>query len=195
MSDYKLHPRTEDLIGRVFGDWKVIGFAGYKCQGKWNRAYWTCRCTCGQICEVAANDLIFGKSTQCISCQRKKLGMSRKKYKDGKYISGSYFNKTRNSANQMKRKFSITIEDIDKLYKKQNGKCALSGIHLIPSAGKTIVECNGNGSNMSIDRIDSSKGYTKDNIQLLDTRVNWLKGTFKDKEVIELAHKISEYNK
>jgi hypothetical protein len=65
------------------------------------------------------------------------------------------------------REFSITIEDLDVLLLKQEGKCALSGEYFT-------------FENMpSLDRIDSSLGYSKENIQLVLVQVNVMKSNFK----------------
>jgi len=77
--------------------------------------------------------------------------------------------------------FAITEEDILELYYKQNGKCALSGQILT----KIALEDKGiNKYNVSIDRINSSKGYTKDNIQLVGAIVNIIKNDMEEKDFI-----------
>ena len=65
------------------------------------------------------------------------------------------------------------------LYYKQEGKCALSGEILI----KIALEDKGiNKYNVSIDRINSSKGYTKDNIQLVGAIINIMKNDIDEKD-------------
>lgn len=66
------------------------------------------------------------------------------------------------------REHSITIEDIKKIY-PVDGKCPVFGIELkFNSAGFR-------DDSPSIDRIDSSKGYTKDNIQIISWKANRIK--------------------
>jgi hypothetical protein len=64
--------------------------------------------------------------------------------------------------------FDITIEDVWNLYLNQNKKCALTGW---PVKYSKIRE----KTTASLDRIDSKKGYTKDNVQILHRLVNKLK--------------------
>ena len=69
---------------------------------------------------------------------------------------------------------SITKNDLIELFTKQKGLCALSGIkmeHTINN-NETIVE---NKYNISIDRINSDAGYTKENIQLVCWICNQMK--------------------
>ena len=77
--------------------------------------------------------------------------------------------------------FAITEKDIIELYYKQYGKCALSGQILT----KIALEDKGiNKYNVSIDRINSSKGYTKDNIQLVGSIINIMKNDIDEKDFI-----------
>jgi hypothetical protein len=53
--------------------------------------------------------------------------------------------------------------------------CPVLGIKLCPSVGKGRKDINLLDASPSIDRIDSSKGYTKDNVQVISFRANNLK--------------------
>lgn len=63
--------------------------------------------------------------------------------------------------------FRITVEDVVKLLEKQGGKCFYSGVEL-------AFEPNKNNT-LSLDRIDSQKGYTIENVVLCQTAVNLMK--------------------
>ena len=65
---------------------------------------------------------------------------------------------------------------------KQNKKCALTGSEL---------EIN---VTASVDRIDSKKGYTKDNVQWVHKKVNLMKGTMSQKDFIETCKSVVETN-
>ena len=73
------------------------------------------------------------------------------------------------------REFTITKEFVKELYEKQNGLCALTGWKLTVAPTQRQVGCLRNPFELSIDRIDSSKGYTPDNVQLTGQWVNKLK--------------------
>ncbi len=62
------HP--EDLTGRVFGDWIVLGLD--KVINK-KQPYWICQCKCETISSIAGNALKNGKSLSCIKCYGKKI--------------------------------------------------------------------------------------------------------------------------
>lgn len=76
------------------------------------------------------------------------------------------------------KEFNIDVEYIKKLYVKQKGLCNLSKLEL-------------NEYNMSLDRIDSSKGYIKGNIQWLDFDVNRMKTNLKQNYFIKICNLIA----
>jgi hypothetical protein len=83
---------------------------------------------------------------------------------------------------------NITEQDILDLYTKQNGKCALTGKQMTMDTYMTknnhhII----NNYNVSVDRIDSDKGYEKDNIQLVCAIINRMKTDLTDQEFIEFC--------
>jgi len=85
--------------------------------------------------------------------------------------------------------FNITAGDIRKLYDEQEGICALSGQPiLLPQSSKY------QSVTASIDRIDNSKGYISDNIQLVHKRINILRGALSVEDFVELCKMVAEYN-
>jgi len=67
----------------------------------------------------------------------------------------------------------ITGQDCYDQLVLQDGKCALTGIELtFDKSGDKNIKI---WSNASIDRIDSSIGYTRDNIHIVCTAVNLMK--------------------
>jgi hypothetical protein len=66
--------------------------------------------------------------------------------------------------------FDLDLVYLVRLYESQGGKCAISGVEMTYLAGNGKVN-----TNISIDRIDSSKGYTRDNVQFVCDMVNRMK--------------------
>lgn len=78
-------------------------------------------------------------------------------------------NASKQRAKEKNREHSITVDDIKEIYPK-DGCCPIFGMKL---------EFNDAGfreNSPSIDRIDSKKGYTKDNIQIISWKANRIKG-------------------
>lgn len=77
----------------------------------------------------------------------------------------------------------ITIEQVYDLWIAQDKKCALSGVSIgFYDDGKTHT--------CSIDRIDSSGGYTLANIQLVHKDVNIMKNKFDNQYFIDICKEI-----
>lgn len=127
-------------------------------------------------------------NSTCKSCRTRKANLSIRRYNKGpdnpfwkgyESIPQSWFSKYFQRANR-KRTGSITIEDVWRLYIKQDKKCALTGLPL--SFTKTSL-----GISASIDRIDSSKEYILENIQLVHKDINLMKNHFKEEYFIEMC--------
>lgn len=70
-----------------------------------------------------------------------------------------------------KADFNITVEDLVKVWERQEGRCALSGIvltHHVDGSGRKDF-------NASIDRIVPHDPYNQNNVQLVAYRVNIMK--------------------
>lgn len=110
-----------------------------------------------------------------------------KKKKEENYYSSNIFRiriyaaKTR-AANKGLN-IDINTPYIKNLFNFQNGLCAISKIKMEKEAGPF---------SLSIDRIDSNKGYTKDNVQLICSCLNSMKKDLSNDEFISVLKKVSE---
>ena len=87
------------------------------------------------------------------------------------------------------RKEFLTLDYMMGIYHAQDGKCALSGEQMTHITGK------GRGStNISIDRIDSSKGYVPGNVQLVCAIINCMKNEHPQEEFIKFCQKVVDKN-
>lgn len=69
--------KKQDLTGKRFGRWTVLGEAGRACGG----ILWKCRCDCGTVRDVMAQSLTKGTSTSC-GCYNKEVITTHGKTKD-----------------------------------------------------------------------------------------------------------------
>jgi len=129
----------------------------------------------------------------CKSCR---LKLSKVKYKEGnKYFLSvverrsktprSYLSYLLSKAKK-RRECSITLDDLENLYNAQNGNCALTGRKMTYYPNDKNV--------MSIDRIDSSYGYTLDNVQLVCKEANILKWNLSKEDLIALCKEVIKHN-
>jgi hypothetical protein len=81
----------------------------------------------------------------------------------------------------------LTPEILYELYTKQNGRCAISGKMLTAKRGVGRV-----AANVSLDRIDNSLGYTRENIQLAALKANEMKGDGTEAQLLDYCVSIIE---
>lgn len=103
----------------------------------------------------------------------------------GKFLDYKLSN-TKNNAEQRNLDCDIKKEDIIEIYKKQKGKCVFTKNKL------TFDRKSTRKSDLSIDRIDSTKGYTNTNIQLVENRVNISKSDISNVDYIEYCKLVAQ---
>jgi hypothetical protein len=147
----------QDLSGQEFNDLKVISLYG---MNKHGRAVWVCECKCGLIKNITANELKSGRKSCSNSCS------SWKGYGE---ISSCYWHNTKTNAAKRNIEFNLDIKYAWELYLEQDRKCKLTGLEISLSRNRFINQT------ASLDRIDSNKGYTTDNIQWVHKYVQKIK--------------------
>jgi hypothetical protein len=127
---------------------------------------------------------ILNKTLDSIYHRAKLLNLKKNNKKlNHPYISGRIWSNLIANSKNRNLKLKITPDDIYEQYIKQNKKCALSGKIIKFSFNIKI-------NTASVDRINSKKGYTKDNIQIVHKFVNQSKMDFTDKEFYKLCKSI-----
>jgi hypothetical protein len=89
------------------------------------------------------------------------------------------------SARQRGLKWELSADFVNGLWERQEGCCALSGIPLLNGYKDETV---------SIDRIDSSHGYTEDNVQLIHKQLNMMKRNMPNGEFIRWCRAVAIHN-
>jgi hypothetical protein len=117
-----------------------------------------------------------------VTCGCTKLGV--KQYKD---IPRWLIRMFKTQADLKNKKWDVSLEYLGDLYEKQNGKCIYTGWEL---------EINGSkqSKTASLDRIDSSKGYIKGNVQWVHKDVNIAKNKLSHDDFLKLCKAITKLN-
>jgi hypothetical protein len=86
------------------------------------------------------------------------------------------------------REFSITFHDVLELWELQKGLCYYTGTPMmhVMNGGEDYIDWDG----MSIDRIDSSRGYTRDNIVLCKLIANLSKSNMTQAQYFDLCEQV-----
>ena len=152
-----------------------------------------CRCDCGKEKLIAPYRLFNIKPISCRSCANKRKDYPHEGIGE---ITRVYFHTIKSSAKRRNLEFSITMEDMWSVFLKQNRKCRFTGTELTFSRSKKTGSYSPDFSKISasLDRIDSNKGYTIDNIQWVHKTVNVMKSSLSDKSFIGICKLIANYN-
>lgn len=186
----------QDILGFCFGRLKVIACVG---KDKFHKYIWECECECGNKTRARANDLKQGKIISC-GCAHKESS-SRNIQKAIQHIkknghpafngfgdlSGSYYSQLKYNAIRRGLHFSVSKEFLWNLFLKQNKLCAISGMPIVMKKRKEAQTA-------SLDRIDSSKGYTEDNIHWTHKDINLMKQRFSLEQFINYCKLITKNN-
>lgn len=164
-SSYHRRTRILDLTGRVFGRLTVLRRNG---KDKQDQPLWVCSCECGKQISIRGNLLRWAHTQSCGCLHRESLirrntthGLASRGARTPEYAM--YLSAGRR-ARERGMEFNIEISDI-----AIPEKCPVLGIAL-----RRGLKVHADDS-PSLDRVDSTKGYTKGNICVISHRANTIK--------------------
>lgn len=140
--------------------------------------------------------------TTCLYCEyrRKSNNSYGTGYKAVGEISGGQYGRIKKCAKHRNLEFLVTKEFLWELFLKQDRKCALSGL---PLNFKSEYKNSSTGIcrfldttkiTASLDRIDSSKGYTEDNVQWVHKILNTMKSTLSNDVFLSVCNNVVRFN-
>ncbi len=185
-------PPCMKYIGQTFGYLKIFSIIIDKKDD--HRSLAVCKClNCGKTKKIRVSNLLdkTTKSCGCLSSsfvKEKNGGKNSSMFKGYEEISGQFWGRIKRHAVSRGLSFKVDIADAWKLYLKQDKKCALSGLPIY--FGKTNTE----NKTISLDRIDSSKGYCLDNIQWIHKNINKMKNSFSQDFFINCCRRVASYD-
>ena len=140
-----------------------------------------------------SNFLKDGFNSHCKDCRKKSYHLRRKPENNLdkllKERMRDIVSRTKSKRVRHTTEIDFDIDFLKKLWDKQEGKCNISGIPMTH-----ILHNGAMYENVSIDRIDSLKGYTKDNIQLVCCIINKMKLDMSSQKLIDYCSKIIKHN-
>jgi hypothetical protein len=142
-----------------------------------NKYLWDCECDCGNKCVKTTNSLKYhhtnSDTKNSCGCEDKRIARW-----ESLDINPRHFNRIKSGAKKRKLEFDLTPEFLHELFHKQKKRSAISGRKLLlpgkKGRGSGLSQCPSDNKDLiaSLDRIDSSKGYTKDNVWWISRREN-----------------------
>lgn len=175
-------------IGDKFGRWTVIG----DLVNEQDRYLIPCQCECGNTGLVRESFLLSEKYNGCKKCLHQNNYPTFRKSSANpdvnlKGLSPAWASSINNNLQRgLYRTLTSEITSFDLLaqLEKQNSKCAYTGEPL------NVLGFSKLKSNASVDRIDSSRDYTLNNVHWVLKSINLMKNAFSNEEFINLCSKV-----
>lgn len=128
-----------------------------------------------------------GVCSECKDCQRERYYHERQRLFENDDVALRYklqqaLKGTRRRSKEKNIYNDLTLDYLMYLWEKQDGKCALTGMQMTYKFYEGRVN-----TNLSVDRIDSAKGYSKDNVQLVCMAANQMKNDLSMEEFINMC--------
>lgn len=170
------------LVGQKYSHLTIEKFIGFNRKaGDHKRAVFLCRCECGNEKTAILPHL---KNENVTSCGCKKKGRFNRAWSGYEGLGSTVWSQFKNGAIKRNIPFEVSIEYGWDLFRKQEGRCALTGVEL-----KIMTERR--YKTASLDRIESSKGYIEGNVQWTHKDVNVMKRSLNNSEFIDFCHKVA----
>ena len=193
-----MYTKNKDYIGKTLGFLTILETLP---KGKVK-----CQCDCGTLRLFNWRDIRRGRTKGC-GCRRntpelRKIASKRAKELIKKGIlnkGGDNFPKENRSfkflLHRIKKGFKrkpcyLSVEDLKSIWEKQKGKCAYTNIALTLPIGFKKPNPKVSYLMASVDRIDSSKPYQKNNIQFVSRNINYAKNNLSHEEMINFFNLI-----
>ena len=145
---------------------------------------------------LAAEEIgeMFGFCHTTIFRHLQRLGVARRKTSNRVYdgVSQNFMNRLRSRSEKKGLDFNITRKYLNDLFIRQEGKCKISGVEI--TLPKNWTDLSTGAANASLDRIDSSKGYVKRNVQWVHKIVNQMKWDSDTSEFLDWCKTIASHN-
>ena len=189
----------KNLVGKKFGRLTVVSMANER--GNRGQIKWNCVCDCGNLHTVTGECLRGGKAKSC-GCLKLEY-IEKNKFKKNpnreEAILKVQYNHLIRRHNEKSSEEVIDFKTFCQLSKSKCHYCGLDFSKSIEdrnSESKTkkkissvVLKING------IDRLDSSKGYTKDNVVPCCKYCNNAKAEMTKNQFLEWIKKVYEFNK
>lgn len=193
----------EVVTGKVYNNYTVIS-TNTKVGEKDSHIKYEVMCNCGKVVFVRADHLENGRSKCCKQCSSKKtyneakdagkFGFIPKGHKGVGDITRVVYTHIKVGAKKRALEWDLSIEFLWDLFLKQGRKCALTGLDIWFTDKRKSTNINWGLMNASLDRKNSLKGYTKDNVQWVHKEYNRFKNNYSMDKFLEMCRMITEFN-
>lgn len=171
-----------------------------------NKIKYHVKCKCGKEQYVRSWFLESGRQKSCRECssrkafwksakERKRVGFCNIEHQGiGNFTKTTYsYFKTNAKRRDIEWDDNLTIEYLWELLQKQNFKCKYSNLPIELTESRKNSNVDFEKMTASIDRINSNKGYTIDNVQWVHKDINRMKWAFPEERFFELCYLVNKH--
>ena len=178
---------VQETLGKKRGLYTIVAYLG---KNQWGSRLWLCRCKCGTE-TVYTTGQIFNQGplrARCENCWYEDIEMAGR---TTEIIPARFWERFCGQAKRRGIPVDLTKEIAYGEYVKQGKCCALSGVPLYFSTLTTRYNWY---TNASIDRVDSEKNYSQENIQWVHKDINMMKGMLSQEDFLNWCRLITNKN-
>jgi|688.fasta_scaffold1117476_1 hypothetical protein len=145
---------------------------------------------CGEIKDLLLffkhNQTSDGYHSWCKPCCKEGNDRSReKKYATFEGRISTFLTSCKKNAEKRKNEFSLTREDLMEMWEQQGGLCCYTGIQMTTQAAMP--------NSVSVERVDNSIGYTRDNTVLVCNGVNSMKSAMNGEDFFHFCKAVVDW--
>jgi hypothetical protein len=174
-------------IGQTFGGWTVID---NKLQAnpdtKGTNKCVKVKCKCGDV-QLYTLPNLYKNSSGCRKC------CDRGKVKFCGELSHTYFKSVKHNAEVRNLEFDVSIDFLWNLFLDQDRRCALSNAEIVLNPYMNWKQTK-LAQTASVDRKDSSKGYTEENVQWVHKHINQMKMNLTQDNFLDLCALVTKHD-
>lgn len=171
--------RSSRLVAKVGQRFDKLVVTGYDRTDPL-RTLAVCRCDCGGTLKQRGEVLHKNKTNNC-GCD------VRGHWEGCGDLSMTMYGRVLRNAAIRGLTVDVSIEFLWRLYLRQNGRCALSGLPIFLSKRDSVA------SEASVDRIDSALAYTETNVQWVHKEINMMKQDLSEARFFELCQHVAQH--
>ena len=145
------------------------------------------KCQCGKEVIKTLYSVMKGLSKSCGCLKSQRIREKNSNWRGYGELPGDHWTRIKNAAKERKLKFEISIDYVWDLFLKQNRLCALTKQPL-------MFDIRNKNGTASLDRINSSLGYVKGNVQWIHKDINIMKQAFTQDYYIKICRQVAEAN-
>lgn len=177
---------NDSLVGRKYGLLTVRQL--HEERSKSGSRLWLCDCDCGGVAIVPAYHLKRNNVRSCGCLKKRENNPAWRGYKE---IGSAFWGGYERAARTRNIPFELTIEEGWDLYLKQDRKCYFTGYEIEFSLNSNHSRCG----TASLDRLDSHKGYSKENCVWVHKDINRFKNNYSVEQFLKMCYDMANHGR